>query len=366
MAFGGFKAFLVDVQGVGSGTMSDVASAIKDIADGIIATGEGWSVDTAKNASTAEADQISVGGEAQAVFLVHTSGAHLMVTMNLNQAGFDVSQVMNWEMTSPSWDGSAYGGLSMCMLPSGQDFDVSNITTSSFLPATGLRIVGNGGSYSSSPKPSFLYDGSVSNFMRYMVAVRGDQIIVASRRNDWTNSFFLFILGNIYQCVNASDTYTFGVFRPFNEWPNHENDTKGSITTSNTDLAGSDFANSQIYATDGTLDSGKVVIGAGLAHGYAVCNTDRKPCNNSFGSNERRFVPIYAYMEMSGTAGYGVVANDGYKGIINPEICCITYYNTAGTNNLTGDTILDGGNIKYIGNGICIGWDSSNTINFWS
>lgn len=366
MAFGGFKAFKVDVQGVGSGTMSDVASAIQDIADGIIATGEGWSVDTAKNASTAEVDQISVGGEAQAVFLVHTSGAHLMVTMNLNQGGFDVSQIMNFESSTPNWDGTFYGGLSMCILPNGQDFDVSNITTSSFLPATGLRIVGNGGSYSSSPRSSFLYNGSVSNFMRYMVAVRGDQIIVVSRRNDWTNSFILFILGNIYQCANTSDTYTFGVFRPYTNYNMYENDTSGAITPNSSDLFVSSFANCQIYATDETLLAGKVVIGSGLAYGIAICNADIIPCNYSIGSNERRFVPIYAYMNLTGAAGHGVVANDGYKGIINPEICCITYYNTGGSYNLTRDTILDGGNIKYIGNGICIGWDSSNTINFWS
>lgn len=365
MAFGGFKAFKVDVQGVGSGTMSDVASAIQDIADGIIATGEGWSVDTAKNASTAEVDQISVGGEAQAVFLVHTSGAHLMVTMNLDQGGFDVSQIMNYENSTPNWDGTFYGGLSMCILPNGQDFDVSNITTSSFLPATGLRIVGNGGSFSSSPKSSFLYNGSVSNFMRYMVAVRGDQIIVASRRNDWANSFILFILGNIYQCVNAGDTYTFGVFKPYNNYNTYENDHSGSIRQNSSDLFVGGFSNVQIQATDGTLLAGNLVLGSGLAKGMAIGNANREPCNSSLGGNERRFVPVYAYMKIPGE-GYGVIANDGYKGIINPEICCITYYNTGGTNNLTGDTILDGGNIKYIGNGICIGWDSSNTINFWS
>lgn len=367
MSFGGFKAFKVDVYGVNGGTMADVGAALADIANGILSTGQGWSVDTAKNPTTAYADQVSVGGYAQAVFLEHSSGARLMLTMNLDQGGFDASQLMNWEMNASSFDGSAYGGLSMCMLPNGQDFDVANITASSFLPSTALRIVGTGQSYSQSPAKSFLYDGVSSKFMRYMIIVRGNQIIVLARRSDWSDSCFMYSIGDIFQCSNNSDTYAWGVFRPFNNGStiDENNDYGGSLRDQYSGYYGGSYANAEIYSSDGTLTAGRFIQGAGLANGDAICDADLSFVKYSYSNNQRRFIPFSAYI--TSQQGYGIVYDDGYKGILNPEIACAIGFTSGGYYNLSGDTVLDSGNLKYICNGICVGWDASNgALNFWS
>ena len=362
MSFGGFKSFNVDVAGVGTGTLADVGAALQSIANGIISTAQGWSVDTAKNATTAYADQVLVGGYAMAVFLEHTSGAKLMLTMNLNSMGFDLSSVMNWEMNGTSLDGASYGGLSLCMLENGQDFNVSQITSSSFLPSNALRIFGMGQSYSSSCPTSFLYDGTLGDYFRYLVAVRGTQIIVLGRRSDWV-TFNMLVVGDIFQCAQAGDTRSFGAFKPGATYSSYENGTYGMMQGKQLNTG----SNAQIFAADGTLLSGRLVVGTGTSEGAAICDVDRTVCNYSYSSNARRFATIYAYMQTD-TIGKGVIVDDGYKGVLNPEIVCVTYYGggISSAGELTADALLDDGKLKYIGFGLCIGWDSSNTNNFWS
>lgn len=363
MSFGGFKSFNVDVAGVGTGTLADVGAALQSIANGIISTAQGWSVDTQKNATTAYADQVSVGGYAMAVFLEHTSGAKLMLTMNLDNMGFDIASVMNWEQNNLSLDGASYGGLSLCMLENGQDFDVYQIASSSFLPSNALRIFGMGQSYGGSCPTSFLYDGSVGYYFRYLVAVRGTQIIVLGRRSDWTSTFTMLAVGDIFQCAQAGDTKSLGAFKPGSTYSSYENGANGMMQSNQLNVD----SNAQIFAADGTLLSGKLVVGAGTSEGAAICDADRAVCNYSYASNARRFATIYAYMQTD-AIGKGVIADDGYKGVLNPEIACVTYYNggIGGAGNLTADALLDDGKLKHIGFGLCIGWDSANTNNFWT
>jgi hypothetical protein len=283
--------------------------------------------------------------------------------MNLNALGFSLSSLMNFEMSTANLDGLAGGGgLSMCMLEPTYSFNISDIVGNSFLPTNAMKIIGTCSTYSQVNPQSFLYDGSSSMFMRYTICVRQDQIIVLARRSDWTNTFTMYVIGNIFQCVNLSDTYTFGAFRPMSNNSTNENSTNGALSASET--RDTDMANAQFHASDGTMLSGKISSG-GLSEGTALCYADRKICAYSFASNYRRFASINALMKTT-QLNHGVILNDGYKGIINPEICCITYYTRDSNSNITYDSVLDGGNLKYIANGICIGWDKSNSINFWS
>lgn len=362
MSFGGFKAFKADIYGVDGGTMQNVGNAIETIANGIINTNEGWQLDTSINRDTSYSGQTSVNGQAQALFLVHSSGAKLLITMNLNALGFSLSSLMNYELNSLSLDGIAYGGLSMCMLEPSYSFNISEITGTTFLPTNAMKIVGTCSTYSQVNPESFLYNGSSSMFMRYVICVRQDQIIVLARRSDWADTFTMYAIGNIFQCANLSDTYTFGAFRPMSNNSTNENSTNGALSAS--EVLDTDMANAQFHASDGTMLSGKISSG-GLSEGAALCYADRKVCAYSFASNYRRFVSINALMKTT-QSDRGVIYNDGYKGIINPEVCCITYYAQNSNRNITKDSILDGGKLKYIANGICVGWDNSNTVNFWS
>lgn len=381
MAFGGFKAFIRDVAAIsGGGTYLDQAPIIKDVARGIVDTGEGWALDTALNASYD--DVFTYDGHGAALFLVHSGGAKLCVSMVAsggNNARLSGDYLFNFESDNVSYDGVACGGLSMALIPPGLgDFVPSTYGSTGFMPATALRLVGFGRSYSSSIFPrSFIETPGMDGLsIRYMIAVRGAAILAACRRLDYFSCDF-FAIGDLIKPAHADDANTYAsVVLSSSQTTHHEGGGDGvefglfaALGSDSVSLSfgNAGYGNAQLYAADGSLSSGKRRYGTGSAGGTSVAWPYNTEVVKAYDATSRRFVPFFAKMRTSDATGnYGTVPYDGYKGVINPEILA-HIWNPSGSPSLRTSlgATMDGGKMLHLCAGVCIGWDPSNTARFW-
>lgn len=377
MSRGGFKAFCVDVNGVvGGGSITDVEGVLSQITDGIVGTSQGWSFDSTKTAS--KNDFVNVGTSGRAQFLTHTGGAKLLVAMCISggtTGSFAWNSCFNPEVGPTSNDGIMSGGLCMSMIPPEKgDYDVSKITDSDFMPNTALRLVGFGMSYDSVYYPKCFVERSDMDgkVFRYMIVVRNDVIMAVGRRLDITDKCVFYAIGNFINCAQDSDTNSFATFSPYPRYTSVSEGDDGLCSFINSQnssytINSDSYGNCQIYARDGGLLSAKTTyMGAETTARNAQALVQRHiGLEQSFGSNSRRFVSFSVGMvPTSNDKSCGVVPYDGYKGIINPEVMCQIYH-LGDSSDLSKSAILDNGNFIHLCNGVIIGWDSSNDVDFW-
>lgn len=380
MSRGGFKAFCVDVNGVvGGGSITDVEGVLSQITDGIVGTSQGWSFDSTKTAG--KNDFVNVGTSGRAQFLTHSSGAKLCISMCITRgtkAPFNLNSYANPESGPTSMDGIlGGGGLSISMIPPNRgDYEITKITQSDFMPNSALRLSGFGMSYDSSYCPKCFVerrDMSGKTF-RYMIIVRNDVILAAGRRLDNYDSCVFFMIGNFVDCAQEGDLNSYASFNPFCDYNSSSegDDNLKSFRQSGTSsepISPGDFSNAQIYAADGGLLSYKTTYSdtATTARDSDALVTRNADLVKSFGSNSRRFVSFNVAMnpKSNSDTSCGVIPYDYYKGVINPEVLCQTYHDVQ-LMPLSKGALLDGGNYKHLCNGVIIGWDSSNTVDFWN
>ena len=83
---------------------------------------------------------------------------------------------------------------------------------------------------------------------------------------------------------------------------------------------------------------------------------DTGSCIPSALSNKTSFSPIIIGHNSTDMETYGVVPGCGYKGYLNTDFLRIVY------RGFSYGTLLDGGKFIYLGGGLALGWDSSNTV----
>jgi hypothetical protein len=93
------------------------------------------------------------------------------------------------------------------------------------------------------------------------------------------------------------------------------------------------------------------------------CNTEQLGTNvaNPEAGTGGRWVPLEAYLTSSDPSLYGIVSGDGFKGYLDTDfIRCVTR-NTYSK----GQTFGTNSEFIYLGGGIAIGWDSTNTVSLF-
>ena len=380
MSRGGFKAFCVDVNGVvGGGSITDVEGVLSQITAGIVETSQGWSFDSTKTAS--KNDFVNVGKSGRAQFLTHSGGAKLCISMCITggtTAPFNLNSYANPESGPTSMDGIlGGGGLSISMIPPNRgDYDITKITQSDFMPNSALRLSGFGMSYDSSYCPKCFVERRDMNgkTFRYMIIVRNDVILAAGRRLDNYDSCVFFMIGNFVDCAQEGDLNSYASFNPFRDY-NSSSEGDDDLESfrqsdeSSKSISPENFSNAQIYAADGGLLSYKTTYSdtATTARDSNALVTRNTYLVKSFSSDSRRFVSFNVMMNPNpnGDISCGVTSYDYYKGVINPEVLCQIYHDVSQM-PLSKGVLLDGGNYKHLCNGVIIGWDSSNTVDFWN
>lgn len=354
MANGGFKAFAYEVTGLGSGAaLEDKMARCKEVlaalGDGLVGLDQGWSYDAGKTASGEAAILSGTDGNPQSysLYFRHTSGAKMMLTYNVYGAGFDYTAYTR-NYSYQGWDGRFAGGLAVTVAPATSgEFDPYATDP---VPADVLRLHGFTASTNSPNRAaSFLYNGETTDTFKYFLIVRGTQVIIMGKRKTDTKAFFLVVAGDVADCAHATDTHDFSRFATLSA-QNAQSETELDSRTYSSNAFGSTSRyEAQFYSCSGAIKCGY----DGLASAASV-QTGLK-CTGS-AANSVRWFPIMLFAD-GATDGSGVMENDGFKGYVNHEVCCITRNDV-----LSMGQLLDGGNFIYLAGGLIIGWDPSNDV----
>lgn len=359
MANGGFKAFALEVVGiVGSGAMlADKMKRCKEVlaalGDGLVGLGQGWSYDAGKTASGDAAILHGESGSPQSysLYFRHSSGAKMMLSYNVYGSGLEYTQFIQ-SASYISWDSRLCGGLAVSLAPAScGEYDPSSTSP---VPEDALRLHGNTYSTSSANvAPSFLNDGGTRNVIKYILVVRGTQIIIITKKPGDASNYYATFAGEIADCAHSSDTHDYSRFASVSVTPGY---ASGNSELSPPDIGNAGAFNvtdsyyyAQFYTCAGVLKSG--YEGRCSVNGVRTAQA----CTGA-GANSVRWFPVMLYAPGQND-GQGVMENDGFKGFVNREVCCITRNGLLSTGQL-----LDGGNFIYLAGGLIIGWDPSNDV----
>lgn len=354
MANGGFKAFAYEVAGLGSGApLEDKMTRCKEVlaalGDGLVGLDQGWSYDAGKTASGEAAILSGELGSPQSysLYFRHTSGAKMMLTYNVYGAGLDYSAYMR-NYSYSGWDGRFAGGLAVTVAPAASgEFDPYATDP---VPADVLRLHGFTASTNSPNRAaSFLYNGETTDTFKYFLIVRGTQVIIMGKKKTDTNAFFLVVAGDVADCAHDTDAHEFSRFATLSAQNGQSETELNSLSYSSCAFGNTSRCEAQFYTCSGAIKSGY----DGLARVSSVQTA--LDCTGT-AANVVRWFPVMLYANGT-TDGSGVMENDGFKGYVNHEVCCITKNNC-----LSMGQLLDGGNFIYLAGGLIIGWDPANEV----
>lgn len=355
MANGGFKAFAYEVTGLGSGALlEDKMTRCKEVlaalGDGLVGLDQGWSYDDSKTASGEAAILSGELGSPQSysLYFRHTSGVKMMLTYNVYGAGFDYSAFIHTNGTS-EWRYTMSGGLAVSIAPTScGEFDPYAANP---VPGDVLPLIGSAGSSSyNNVAESFLYSGETTEIFKYFLIVRGTQVIILSKPKNDATSFNITFAGDVVDCAHSTDTHDYSRFASFISVTNSLTSEKSAQTHGPSYYAFSQsYRFAQFYACAGAVMSGS------YDDCYVKPVKDALECTGT-AANVVRWFPVMLYANGT-TDGSCVMENDGFKGYVNHEVCCITKYS-----NLAVGQLLDGGNFIYLGGGLIIGWDPANEV----
>lgn len=355
MANGGFKAFAYEVQGLGSAEalekkMERCREVLAALGDGLVGLDQGWSYDDSKTASGEAAILSGDLGSPQSysLYFRHTSGAKMMLTYNVYGAGFDYTAFVPTNGTG-SWRYTMSGGLAVSIAPAScGEFDPYAANP---VPGDVQLLTAPAGSSSyNNVAESFLNSGETTEIFKYLLIVRGTQVIILSKPKNTADRFNIVFAGDIVDCAHATDAHDYSRFASFISVTNSLTSEKTAQVHGSSYLAFSQsYRYAQFYSCAGAVMSGA----------YRKCYVkpvqDALDCTGT-SANVVRWFPVMLYAEGT-TDGSCVMENDGFKGYVNHEVCCITKYN-----NLAVGQLLDGGNFIYLGGGLIIGWDPANEV----
>lgn len=354
MANGGFKAFAYEVTGLGSGApLEDKMMRCKEVlaalGDGLVGLDQGWSYDDGKTASGEDAILSGEPGSPQSysLYFRHTSGAKMMLTYNVYGAGFDYTAYMH-DGNYSGWDGRFAGGLAVAVAPAASgEFDPYAADP---VPGDVLRLHGfTAAIRNTNSAASFLYNGETTDTFKYFLIVRGTQVIIMGKKKTGVNAFFLVVAGDVADCAHATDTHEFSRFATLSAHNDILETELNPPTYSSCAFGSPSRYKASFYSCSGAIKSGY----DGLARAASVQTA--LGCTGT-SANVVRWFPVMLYAD-GATGGSGVTENDGFKGYVNHEVCCITKNNC-----LSMGQLLDGGNFIYLAGGLIIGWDPANEV----
>lgn len=384
MATGGFKAFEHVFTGTNYTSYSSystgetaVKALLKAVTQGIVATEPHWTYDS--NFTSTADNFVKIGSSSSkwydacfAQFLINTNtGSKLLVYYNPGTTTVvDLSSVLRYNNTTGY---CIFGyGLCMAMIPGGssQTWDTtSNCTTSSFLPTQATPILGT------SSKPDL---GSTTatnaNFVgtsgthRYVIVIKEDVILVFWQDSNSGNMCGCNAVGKIFGTLcNASDD---GVCSQYGCI------TFKKYTMTQTGYAESDYSNSMlnsrglplIYVASGT---NVYCLNQQMFMSYFKIDTTSKPTSTSnsgarsiSASNQMAFYDGAAQSSTTNktaftpflVGGENVGSDSYFKGYLDTDVFRGVYP------GFPYNTLFDNGKFIYVGSGLAVGWDASNTV----
>lgn len=395
---------------VGSTDAERCATVLKGCAQALLDTGAGWSLDTSMNATLD--DYTSIDGDAYyntstysktaspcyLLFFTSTSGAKLCLGYRYGyitkSTGYSSYGSRN-AIPDSSQIGAYTLGLIASIIPptSSQTFS----KTSPYIPDDATRFcspahVTSMSDYSTTSR-AFSFAASNASYAtyEYHLITNGTNLIILNHSNQTAESSSLSYPNNYGGCVigqvissvtNDGDDYKFGTIPLANSATEHgSSDNNYNCSEARIEYGinteGSYFSGAYSYSNNmNRAQSVRKADGSGWLTGpYPNAGTSgsstlygpritAETYNFNTGISARnRWVPIFVYgMATAATLSeYGVTSETCLKGYADPDLIRMVNCNSVYQRGQT----FDNGNIVYIGGGVAIGWDASNTTSIF-
>ena len=386
MSTGGFKAFKVTLLGNGlttvAGRLDQMKLVVGGVSQGLISVG-GWVLDTDFTPDINTFQNIGANTSADKLgicqFLKNQSGARLCVAYFNNLASgnplYSNELWCNNSISSPYKIRSA--GLSFAMIPPGieEAWDITNnCTTAAFIPSGGVPFVSTMSGYSQYNSRSIINTNTNGTNYSFTVICKGNFITFATKQVS-ANIFPMWAsIGDLFGVLCHSEDNGASAKYGTMMWISYGG---GQATELGYEAGSAPMypkrINSSSISSNICYNPGFyrwcTFFQAGAATTYTFTDS---MFSKDFYTNPLSFDSYFTTPSSSGRTNfgaigwaiysnnpntYGVIPGDGFKG----------YFDTDKFRTVWGEfplgSLFDNGNFIYIGSGIALGWDSTNTVN---
>lgn len=381
------------------------AFVLKGCAQALLDTNTGWALDTAKNATLDDYTQASgdklyesnsyVDSPCYILFFTSTSGAKMMLGYRYGYTKRDGS-TYNGAFSADDSVGNWKGyGLFASIIPPGSNDSFG--TTSPYrsgdatpVSFTAIMRKTTSSSYYIYNNQSFAFSNDANITFAYFIITDGVNLIVLNKSNIDTRNEPLrggFVCGRIFSTLfnGQDDAKKAGAFyltwcacynSTSDGFPAYEyfinsaqystkyginNDSEYFTSNYRSDNGWLMFNNYRAYQkADGTWENGAFSTNtSGEFRGETIAAASSQLSENV---GTKRWVPCYMYgiATPETIAEHEIVAGGGntLKGYIDPDLARIVNNNS----RYARGTTFDNGNLIYLGGGLAVGWDPSNTV----
>lgn len=377
MATGGYKCVQFQWAGGRTDTLSERLNyVLTGIVDAIVNSGTGWALDTDMGQTSSswyhELNMSTATKYAMVKFIIHSSSqTRLAIGYNSDNI---VPSTSIQDTDKIKVSSSVYiniHGLFVSACDSSETFTTSTGTIT--LPAHATRWISTVVQSSSmSGGNTFIYQNQYT--YTYNMIIKGGQIVFLYRSSNWTAGLLKgFAIGRLIGTLahSTEDTHSennlccmlLGGYNgpettaPSTYYINGESNYFG--------LSGFNcFFKAYSSSFTPTTDYAISYIDDGSTDAYmAICNQEQlsiRVADPEAGTGGR-WAPLEVYLASTDPVTCGVVSGDGFKGYLDTDFIRGVTINTYSK----GQTFGDNAEFVYIGGGIAIGWDSTNTISLF-
>ena len=372
MATGGYKCASFTWQGGRTDTVLErLDYVLTGICQAIIDTNTGWHVDEDYTATISDYDELNTQGsganyKAIIKFLKNSNNTRLAIGY-CSQSYPTFNDVDCFHNTSSS-NYSKPMGLFCSIMPSGYSWNISSGSIT--LTNTATRWIG-GGMGGTNTSPSFVSENSYT--YTYYVIVKNNQLIFLLRSSNWSSGLLRgFILGDIIGTVahstDNSSCAKYGVvsLSDLKSYETSAPDT-GSSYQSGINVESSywitSYGYNHVFRADISAKPPIQYDTGSLVPRMSICNQDQLGAGIAVTAltNGGRWVPLQSYVTSSDPSQYGIVSGDGFKGYLDTDLIRGVTINVYSK----GQTFGDNAEFIYLGGGIAVGWDSTNTVSLF-
>lgn len=379
MATGGYKC--VQFQWTGGRTdtvLERLNFVLSGIVEAIVNSGTGWALDTDMGQSTLsyyrELTNKRSGNDYKVIvkFLTNSTSGMRLALGYVSEGLVDLPNDDIFKTSSSGYNGVS--GLFASVCPNIDTWGGTDVGKNITLPTNATRWIANSLN-TSETSPSFIVGSSGNQYTyTYNIIVKSKQIVFLSRSSNWSAGMYRsFALGQVlgslaHSQTDADEGCQYCAF-PLSELTSYESYAPETSTSSyepNINTESQYYISSNyisFFRADETIkppvryDTGNIVLY------IKPCNTEQLGTNvaNPEAGTGGRWVPLEAYLTSSDPSLYGIVSGDGFKGYLDTDfIRCVTR-NTYSK----GQTFGTNSEFIYLGGGIAIGWDSTNTVSLF-
>lgn len=368
MAIGGYIASQFQWVGGRTDSLLDRLNyVLTGIIDALINSNTGWSVDT--DFIQTSSAYISVPPNTSsnfsiAKFLINQNGMRLVICYSTTSLTLNPLYTC---YNSDDTQNAVNNGISLAVIPpdSGETWSITDPTYVIGLPssAVGWCSLTFANTWS---QTTFVKANQTGVTYSYYWISKGNQLALFEKCSEWTTTFIRGcvigeIIGGLAQTADNIPVSHYGMFSLNSDNEGESQSPSNGINNNyQFGIGGSEYLNrvcAQVFRADGTSLRGyKNSNNNVFIYALDIKSLSTKIANANIATGGR-WTPFAVALNSSDPTTGGVVAGDGFKGYLNTDfiryVPCESY--------TRGQTLGNNSEFYFIGGGVAIGWDYSNT-----